>query len=170
MLDYCNILSEIFWLWNYLFIGKELLFRIDFERLKYKESPSNLSMLPVTGFEPRVLTPRPSWINQAFFTVSFPCNSHISTALWAEMCVKFINVVSDGIQTADPSPFNRQISLSPLDLKKFQRHCLTDWNVQSGKHLVADKVKSLIISLENIQKVSYIQLFCEYEFFQGSSH
>jgi hypothetical protein len=60
--------------------------------------------------------------------------------------------------------------LSPLDLKKFQRHCLTDWNVQSGKHLVADKVKSLIISLENIQKVSYIQLFCEYEFFQGSSH
>ena len=48
--------------------------------------------------------------------------------------------------------------LSPFDLKIFQRHCLTGWNVQSGKHLVADKVKSLIISLENIQKVSYIQL------------
>ena len=55
-------------------------------------------------------------------------------------------------------PCNRHISLSPFELKMFQRHCLTGWNVQSGKHLVADKVKSLIISLENIQKVSYIQL------------
>ena len=54
--------------------------------------------------------------------------------------------------------FSEGFACPHLKLKMFQRHCLTGWNVQSGKHLVADKVKSLIISLENIQKVSYIQL------------